>query len=78
MDFIGANKNYKKQLQETSITRSNIPEYRLPLSNLRKSTTIIYTSDHGDNVGRDGLFGKSTMYEESVGVPLIVKGKNYG
>lgn len=46
-------------------------------SNLRKSTTIIYTSDHGDNVGRDGLFGKSTMYEESVGVPLIIKGKNF-
>ena len=44
---------------------------------LKNNTTIIYTSDHGDNVGRDGLFGKSTMYEESVGVPLIVKGKNF-
>lgn len=46
-------------------------------SSLKNNTTIIYTSDHGDNVGRDGLFGKSTMYEESVGVPLIVKGKNF-
>jgi len=45
--------------------------------NLNKNTTIIYTSDHGDNVGRDGLFGKSTMYEESVGVPLIAKGKKF-
>ena len=46
-------------------------------SQLNNNTTIIYSSDHGDNVGRDGLFGKSTMYEESVGVPLIVKGKNF-
>lgn len=39
-----------------------------------ENTRIVYTSDHGDNVGTRGLWGKSTMYEESVGVPLIVKG----
>ena len=33
---------------------------------------MIYTSDHGDNVGARGLWGKSNMYEESVKVPLIV------
>lgn len=37
-------------------------------------TTIIYTSDHGDNVGARGLWGKSNMYEESVAVPMIVAG----
>jgi choline-sulfatase len=37
-------------------------------------TRIVYTSDHGDNVGCRGLWGKSTMYEESVGVPLIAAG----
>ncbi|MBR9840470.1 MAG: sulfatase-like hydrolase/transferase [Rhodobacteraceae bacterium] len=36
------------------------------------NTTVIYTSDHGDNVGARGLWGKSNMYEESVAVPLIV------
>ncbi|MDW6021624.1 sulfatase-like hydrolase/transferase [Mesorhizobium sp. BAC0120] len=41
---------------------------------LAEDTTVIYTSDHGDNMGRNGLFGKSTMYEDSVGVPLIIKG----
>jgi choline-sulfatase len=35
---------------------------------------VIYTSDHGDNVGARGLWGKSTLYEESAGVPLMVAG----
>lgn len=42
---------------------------------LGRDTTVIYTSDHGDNIGRDGLFGKSTMFEDSVGVPLIIRGE---
>src|SRR5262249_56743871 len=41
---------------------------------LTKSTRVVYTSDHGDNLGARGLWGKSTMYEESVAVPLIVAG----
>jgi choline-sulfatase len=41
---------------------------------LEASTRVIYTSDHGDNVGARGLWGKSTLYEESAGVPLIVAG----
>jgi len=41
---------------------------------LSQSTRVIYTSDHGDAVGRRGLWGKSTMYEEVLGVPLIVAG----
>jgi choline-sulfatase len=41
---------------------------------LAEETRVIYTSDHGDAVGRRGLWGKSTMYEEVLGVPLIVAG----
>ncbi len=41
---------------------------------LEESTRIIYTSDHGESMGRRGLWGKFTMYEESVAVPLIVSG----
>jgi choline-sulfatase len=26
---------------------------------------VLYTSDHGDNLGARGLWGKSTFYEES-------------
>lgn len=39
-----------------------------------EDTLVIYTSDHGDNLGSRGFWGKSTLWEESVGVPLIVAG----
>ena len=38
------------------------------------NTNIIYTSDHGDALGMRGMWGKSTMFEESAGVPMIMKG----
>jgi choline-sulfatase len=34
-------------------------------------TAVAYTSDHGDMAGELGLWWKSSMYEGSVGVPLI-------
>lgn len=44
-------------------------------SGLAADTRVIYTSDHGDNVGARGMWGKSNLYEESAGVPLIVAGE---
>ena len=41
---------------------------------LAANTRVIYSSDHGDNLGARGLWGKSTMYEESAGIPLILAG----
>ena len=46
----------------------------LEQTGLAENTRIVYTSDHGDNLGTRGLWGKSTMYEESVGVPMIMAG----
>lgn len=43
-------------------------------SGIVDNTTVIYTSDHGDNVGARGLWGKSNMYEESAAIPLIMAG----
>ena len=37
-------------------------------------TLVIYTSDHGECLGNRGLWGKSVMYEESVGVPMVLAG----
>ncbi|WP_439590575.1 sulfatase-like hydrolase/transferase [Hydrogenophaga sp.] len=44
---------------------------------LTDSTDVIYTSDHGDNLGARGLWGKSTMYEEIAGVPMICAGPSF-
>ena len=46
----------------------------LQINNLADNTTIVYTSDHGDNVGARGLWGKSNMYEESCAIPMIMTG----
>lgn len=43
---------------------------------LMETTTVVYTSDHGDNVGARGLWGKSNMYEESAAIPMIMAGPN--
>ncbi len=48
--------------------------HALDACGLTQSTRVVYTSDHGDAVGQRGLWGKSTMYEEVLGVPLIVAG----
>jgi len=37
-------------------------------------TRMIYTSDHGDNLGVRGLWQKSNFYQESAHVPLIATG----
>lgn len=46
----------------------------LDQADLTKATTVVYTSDHGDNVGARGLWGKSNMYQESVTIPMITAG----
>jgi choline-sulfatase len=46
----------------------------LDASGLAGSTRVIYGSDHGENLGARGFWGKSTLYEESAGIPLIVAG----
>src|SRR5690606_29127262 len=39
------------------------------------STRVLYTSDHGDNLGSRGLWGKSVMYEDSAAIPMILAGE---
>ncbi|MFJ9367639.1 sulfatase-like hydrolase/transferase [Nocardia sp. NPDC101769] len=43
-------------------------------SGMAEDTTVVYTSDHGDLVGSRGLWGKSLLYRESAGIPMIVTG----
>lgn len=46
----------------------------LEKSGMADTTRVIYTSDHGDNLGARRLWNKGTMYRESAGVPLILAG----
>ncbi len=38
------------------------------------NTQVIYTSDHGDLIGNHGIWCKSFMYEDSVGIPMTLTG----
>ena len=46
----------------------------LDAAGLTENTRIVYTSDHGENAGARGLWGKSVMYEESTGIPMMIAG----
>jgi choline-sulfatase len=41
---------------------------------LRDDTLVVYTTDHGENLGARKLWGKNNMYEESAAIPMIVAG----
>lgn len=44
---------------------------------LLKNTIIVFTADHGESLGSQGLMTKGTWFEESLGVPMLIgwKGK---
>lgn len=44
----------------------------LDAEGLGDDTLIVYTTDHGDQLGERGLWWKHTLYEDSVRVPLIL------
>lgn len=46
----------------------------LSVAGLADTTRVVYASDHGENLGARQLWGKYNLYEEAVGVPLIVAG----
>lgn len=41
---------------------------------LSENTIVIYTSDHGEQLGEHGMWWKHTFYEGSVGVPMVLAG----
>jgi len=40
---------------------------------LADDTLVVYTTDHGDQLGERGLWWKHTLYEDSVRVPLVMR-----
>ncbi|MEZ4661744.1 MAG: sulfatase-like hydrolase/transferase [Caldilineaceae bacterium] len=80
---------FAPQFEEAEIRRMNAAYYgactwldqqigrvlsALEALNLTDGTRIIYSSDHGEHRGSRGIYGKFTMYEESVGIPFIAAG----
>ncbi len=49
----------------------------LETNGLREDTVVAYTSDHGEMLGKFGMWWKSSMYDDSVRVPLIVSGPGF-
>lgn len=45
-------------------------------NNIEDDTLIIFSADHGDMLGSHELMAKHVWYEESIGVPFIMKWKN--
>ena len=48
----------------------------LESTSFNRNTNILFLSDHGENLGARGLWGKSVMYEESIGIPMILAGES--
>ena len=46
---------------------------RLDELGLAEDTIVVYTTDHGDMMGEHRLLGKTTQYEGSMHVPLIIR-----
>ncbi len=44
----------------------------LERNGLSENTLIVYTTDHGEQVGEHGLWWKQTFYEDSARVPVIL------
>jgi arylsulfatase A-like enzyme len=45
---------------------------------LADDTIVVFTSDHGEQLGDHGILGKTLMYEESVRVPMLLRAPMLG
>jgi arylsulfatase A-like enzyme len=65
-------KNYYRVLMGVDENLGRVLDY-LDKEGLAEDTVVIFTSDNGFFLGEHGLFDKRLMYEESIGVPLMVR-----
>lgn len=49
----------------------------LDASGQREDTVVVYTADHGEMLGKFGLWWKCSLYEDAVRVPLIAAGPGF-
>ena len=46
----------------------------LERTGLAETTRVVYSSDHGDNLGTRGLWNKDVLYREATGIPMLIAG----
>lgn len=44
---------------------------------LAEDTVIVYTTDHGEMLGTFGLWGKTSLYEDSIRIPIVAAGPGF-
>jgi len=44
---------------------------------LAENTIVVFTSDHGEMMGSHGRYAKSIWYDESIGIPFMIRWKNH-
>ena len=92
--FYMASENYGLDLQTESGWRALMARYwgnvslvdrsvakilkALEESGKADDTIVVFTSDHGEQMGDHGILGKTLMYEESVRVPLLIRAPMLG
>lgn len=65
------NRNYAGLCTQVDLAVGQILQ-ALEASGQANNTIIVFTSDHGEQMGSHSLYGKSVLYEESVRVPLLL------
>ncbi len=46
----------------------------LDAAGMADDTMVVFTSDHGDMLGSQGIWGKGSLWEESYRVPMLIRG----
>jgi arylsulfatase A-like enzyme len=65
------NRNYAGLCAQVDLAIGQIL-HALEVSAQAENTIIVFTSDHGEQMGAHSLYGKGVLYEESVRVPLLL------
>ena len=73
MDFDGFLLDYAETLRAVDDSVGRVVA-ALSAAGVLDNTLIVFSSDNGFQFGEHGLIDKRTMYEESIRVPLIVRG----
>ena len=76
-DYISASPDIRQKVLTALLgerERMKVLMKALEDTGLSDKTRVIYASDHGENLGARGLWGKSNLYRESVDIPLLMAG----